>query len=56
MSPGLRCLLASVVRPELALAALTLGAGVSAYLGIAARGGQTVAIGAVQTTVGDLQA
>ncbi|CAN5923953.1 hypothetical protein BH11MYX4_BH11MYX4_65060 [soil metagenome] len=48
-------LLAAVIRPELALALLTLGAAGGAYLAVTSRGGQTVDIGAVKTTVGDLR-
>ncbi|HSO31375.1 MAG TPA: FecR domain-containing protein, partial [Labilithrix sp.] len=48
-------LLAAVIRPELALALLTVGAAGGAYLAVTSRGGQTVDIGAVKTTVGDLR-
>lgn len=54
MSFGRRLLFA-FLRPELALGILTLGAATGGYLGIRARGGNSVAIESVQTTVGDLQ-
>jgi tetratricopeptide (TPR) repeat protein len=55
MSPVLRRLVVAIVRPEVALAILTLGGAGSAYLAVKSRGGATVDIGAVKTTVGDLR-
>ena len=48
-------ILRAVVRPELALSLLTLGGAGSAYLGVMSRGGRTVDIDVVRTTVGDLR-
>lgn len=45
----------ALVRPRLALAVLTAGAAGAGYLGYTSRGGQTVDIGPVRTTVGDLR-
>ncbi len=54
MSAG-RSILRAVVRPEVALALLTLGAAGAGYAAVKSRGGETVAIGAIKTTVGDLE-
>jgi tetratricopeptide (TPR) repeat protein len=52
---GARSFLAAVVRPELALGILTLAAATGGYFGLRSRGGNSVAIESVQTTVADLQ-
>jgi len=55
MSSIVRKVLGKVVRPELALALLTLGGAGAAYLGVKSQGPQRVDIGGVKTTVGDLR-
>ncbi|MBX3204095.1 MAG: FecR domain-containing protein [Labilithrix sp.] len=51
----LRRVVAKVVRFETAIAVLTLGAALGAWFGVTSRGGRTVDIAGVKTTVGDLR-
>jgi Ca-activated chloride channel family protein len=55
VSAILRKLATAILRPEVTLSVLTLGAAAGGYIGMTMRGGRTVEIEPVRTTVGDLQ-
>ncbi len=52
---GRQKLLRALVRPPVAIAVITVAAAGAGYLAFTSRGGETVAIGAIKTTVGDLE-
>lgn len=55
MNPRLRSFLKLAIRPETAIGLMTLGAIGAAIGGMSSQGGGTVAISALETTVGDLR-
>jgi hypothetical protein len=55
MSSMMARVVATLLRPEISLALLTIGAAGAGYVGYTSRGGRPVDIGTVKTTVGDIR-